>query len=225
MCFSANGSFALAAVLTAVGTATVARNTQPELRMLAAVPLLFAAQQATEGVVWLTFGRADQDMLHRFAVMAFLSVAMVVWPTWVAAALRRAEPAENRRYVLGLFLALGGTVSVVAALLLARLHPVAVIAGHSISYDFVHTTNEVVSLLLLVVYILPTVGPFFVSTLPLARTIGMTLATSLAITFVLRRETLTSVWCFFAALMSMQLLFALERRRAGLENWRQTRAA
>ena len=214
MCFSANGSFALSAVLLAVGTATVTRNNSAPHRMLAAMPLLFGAQQAAEGLVWVTFGRADQAALHHAAVMTFVTVAMVIWPFWVATSLRLIERDPLRRRMLTFLSAFGALAAATSAVLLVRLGPVATIRGHSIAYDFVQTTNTVVSLTLLGAYVLPTVGPFFLSTLRTSSTIGLTLLTSLVITFVLRREAFTSVWCFFAALLSLQILFALERERS-----------
>ena len=57
-------------------------------------------------------------------------------------------------------------------------------------------------------------APLFVSTLPTARTIGITLVISLIATLVVERDALTSVWCFFAAILSLQTLGAVERVRA-----------
>ena len=71
-------------------------------------------------------------------------------------------------------------------------------------------------LLALIAYLVATIGPFFASTLPMARTIGATLVLSLVVTMLAEQDALTSVWCFFAAILSVQTLIALERsRRAG----------
>jgi len=48
----------------------------------------------------------------------------------------------------------------------------------------------------------PTVVPFFVSTMKHAKVMGAILAFGLVATFVIRRQALTSVWCFFAAVLS-----------------------
>jgi hypothetical protein len=73
--------------------------------------------------------------------------------------------------------------------------------------------NRAVAILLLVAYLVPTIEPFFVSTMRTARVIGFTLAVSVVATFVLERDALTSVWCFFAAILSVQTLIAIERVR------------
>lgn len=212
MCFSATGSFAISGVLTAIGAVSVARNTSKVHRMFAAVPLIFAAQQATEGTVWLTMN-GEHPALHRLAVSSFLAVALVVWPTWLPFSLRLFERSTARRRVLGVLFGLGCAVAVYAALFMARFRPVARIAGHSIRYDYVTSGDAGSHALYLLAYALPTVVPFFVSTLRMARTIGIMLVVSLVVSAVVQRDALTSVWCFFAALLSGMILVALEHEQ------------
>jgi len=132
--------------------------------MFAAIPLIFAAQQAAEGTVWLTMS-GGRGALHQLVVNVFLAVALVVWPTWLPFALRAVERNPSRRRVLGALFWLGGAVAVYAAVFLARFRPVAQIAGHSIRYDYASSGDGVSNLFYLLVYTLPTVVPFFVSTL------------------------------------------------------------
>jgi hypothetical protein len=53
MCFSAEADFAVAAAVAPVGVATVRAAARPQDLLLAALPLLLALHQLTEGVVWL----------------------------------------------------------------------------------------------------------------------------------------------------------------------------
>jgi hypothetical protein len=179
--------------------------------MFAAIPLLFAAQQATEGVVWLTIGGGGT--VHRLAVSAFLSVALVVWPMWLPFSLRLVERDDGRRRTLTWLVWFGVVVSVYAASLLVRWQPTARIAGHSISYDYQSRHETLSHVVYLLAYIVPTIVPFFVSTLALARTMGVTLIASLAVTVAVQRDALTSVWCFFAALMSCLILVIVGREQ------------
>ena len=64
--------------------------------MFAAVPLIFAAQQMAEGTVWLTMN-GEYPAVHRLAVISFLAVAFVVWPTWLSFSLRLFERSVVRR--------------------------------------------------------------------------------------------------------------------------------
>lgn len=66
MCYSATASFASAAVIGAVGAATLTQVRRRREIPFAALPLLFAVHQATEGLVWLGLegrleGRRDPD--------------------------------------------------------------------------------------------------------------------------------------------------------------------
>jgi hypothetical protein len=213
MCFSAAGSFALSGILAGIGTVSVARNTSRSHRLFAAIPLLFAAQQAAEGVVWSTFPPSEHELAHRAATVTFLVVAMAIWPMLVSSSLRDAELDPGRRRALsGLFDA-GVLVAVGSTLLMMRSPPVAAIAGHSIRYESVAIGNRAVELLALFAYLVPTIAPFFVSTMRAARMIGITLVISLIATLVVQRDALTSVWCFFAAVLSVQTLVAVERVR------------
>jgi hypothetical protein len=210
MCFSATGSFAISGVLTAVGAVSLARTSSTPHRMFAAVPLLFAAQQAAEGTVWLTMD-GGHAALHGLAMTIFLGIALIVWPTWLPFALRLVERRPGRRRALGALFWAGGAVALYAAVFLARFRPVAQIAGHSIRYDYAGGGDGTSDLLYLLAYAAPTVVPFFVSTLKMARTIGVMLVVSLVASVVVQHDTLTSVWCFFAALLSAAILVAIDR--------------
>ena len=212
MCFSATGSFALSGVLTLLGAASMARNSSKPHRMFAAIPLLFAAQQAAEGTVWLTIA-GDHRTLNRVAVSVFLTIALVVWPTWLPFALRRIECSATRRRTLAALLVAGGVVAVCAVLLMVSFPPFARIAGHSISYDYAGTGDAPKHLLLLLAYVVPTVAPFFASSLHMARLLGSVLAASLLVSVLVKRDALTSVWCFFAAVLSGLILLALAREQ------------
>jgi len=212
MCFSATGSFAISGILTAVGAASVARNGSKAHRMFAAIPLIFAAQQAAEGTVWLTMN-GEHPALHMLAISVFLGVAFVIWPTWLPLSLRLSEQSPAQRRALGALFWAGCAVAVYAGLFMARFPPVAHIAGHSIRYDYVTSGNAGSHGFYLVAYALPTVVPFFVSTLRMARTIGIMLVVSLVASVVVQRDALTSVWCFFAAILSGLILVALEREQ------------
>ena len=63
MCFSATASFSAGVVLLGLGTLTLKSARGRRELPLAAIPLLFAIQQLTEGVIWLTF-RYEAPMLN-----------------------------------------------------------------------------------------------------------------------------------------------------------------
>jgi hypothetical protein len=202
MCFSATGSFGVAAVLAGVGAVSATQKKADGHRVLAATPLLFAVQQVAEGMVWRTIDAPDQSTLHLVSVVVFLGFALVVYPTWSPLALFLAERDPRRRKFLGALLTFGVGVSIYVGALLLRQRPVARVAGHSITYDYDKAGSALVLALYLPGYVLATVVPFFVSTMSKAKVMGAVLACGLIATFVIKRQALTSVWCFFAAVMS-----------------------
>jgi len=214
MCFSATGSFAVSGVLAGLGTASILRNSSKPQRMFAAIPLIFATQQAAEGVVWLTIHGRAHATLHQAAVYVYLACALVVWPTWLSWSLLRVERRPARWRVLAAILGLGGIFSVCAALMLIRGRPIAHIVGHSLGYEYASSGEFPLPAVYLLAYVVPTVVPLFVSTATLARTIGTMLVISLGATVLIQRNALTSVWCFFAAILSGLILLAVERERS-----------
>jgi hypothetical protein len=215
MCFSAQASFTLSGILVGVGVAAIARSASPAHRMLAAAPVLFGVQQAAEGVIWLTVNAPSHADTLRLAVDVFLGFALVLWPLWVPLAMQRIERDQARRRILTGLCWLSAIISVSAAVLVSRWQPFATIVGHSIAYSYPGTSNTALHVLLVVAYIVATIGPFFVSTSKLARTLGITLVVSVVAAGVIRRDSLTSVWCFFAAALSVLIFFAVADTRVG----------
>jgi hypothetical protein len=212
MCFSPTASFAMSGVLAGIGAASVGANASKPHRMLAAIPLLFAAQQAAEGAVWLTVGDAGWPSVHKLAVDAFLGFAVVVWPVWLPASLARAEQVERRRRVLRVLSAVGALFGVCAAALLTVWQPWARVASHSIVYEYEYGRNVPVQIFCLCAYVIPSVAPFFVSTARLARLLGAALVASMGVAFILQRQALPSVWCFLAAVLSALVFFAVPKK-------------
>jgi hypothetical protein len=211
MCFSATGSFGVATVIAGIGAVAINQAKPPSHRMLALVPLLFAAQQVAEGVVWMTIGHATAATLQGVAVDLFLGFALVAWPIWVPISLFVAERNPRRRKALAVLSWMGAAVGVYATALLLRGRPTAHVAGHSIAYSYVERGPALVLALYLPGYVLPTVVPFFISTISRAKLMGTVLAVSLLATFLIQRQALTSVWCFFAAILSVLIVLSISK--------------
>ncbi len=209
MCFSASGSFGIAGVLAGIGAVAMGQEKAPSRRMLGLVPLLFAAQQVAEGVVWLTIEHPGRSGLQAAAVAVFLGFALVVWPIWVPLSLWAGERSPRRRRLLARLVWVGIGVGIYAAMILVRGRPTARVAGHSIAYDYSETGPALVLALYLPMYIIPALLPFFVSTISRARTMGAVLTLSLVATFIIERQTLTSVWCFFGAILSAVIVLGI----------------
>ena len=106
---------------------------------------------------------------------------------------------------------LGLAVAAAAVVLLTRSRPLAVVAGHSIRYHRSGRAAGWLEGLVLMAYFAPTILPLFVSTAPLARVIGVVLAMSLVLTALIQHNAMTSMWCFFAAILSGLIWVAIGR--------------
>jgi uncharacterized protein DUF6629 len=218
MCYSAEVSYGSAALLIATGGVTTLGNHQISRRMVAAVPFLFGLQQIAEGVVWQTMGHAAESSRHHFGVLLFLLFANVVWPSWIPWSFYFIEPSEKRRRVLKGLGLLGLGVSVVAAWVFFTADARAYVAGHSLAYSLDNVKRFWPVNIEIVFYIAPTVAPFFISSLRIVRRAGYLILASLCLAQVINQETTASVWCFFAALISLYIavyVLWLERRKVG----------
>ena len=54
MCFSAGASFSAGVVLSVIGVATIRIVKHPSQLLFACIPIIFAVQQISEGVLWKT---------------------------------------------------------------------------------------------------------------------------------------------------------------------------
>lgn len=83
MCFSAAASFVSGALLTGAGLATLSRNSIPEHKIFAAMPLVFGLQQISEGFVWYSLQTPGHEQMLAVSSGLFLFAALTLWPTYV----------------------------------------------------------------------------------------------------------------------------------------------
>lgn len=200
MCFSATASFSAAAFLALAGGATLSRTRRPKDVALAAVPLVFAAQQAVEGVLWLTVpkGHAAGEIW----ATVFAATAMILWPLLVPLAAGLAEgDRRRRRWILALF-GPGLGVAGYGLLDIAR-HPYqAWPAPHSLVY----INDSPFPPLLMTAYLAATCLPPLLSSSAALKMFGAIITMGLALTLGFFFVSLVSVWCYFAALASLVLV-------------------
>jgi hypothetical protein len=133
MCFSATASFSASAVLLAVGAVTWTSARSVSERPFAAIPLLFAIQQAIEGMLWLSFAAPDAS-LNVAMTYAFVCFSHLLWPVFVPTAVLLMEPSRARRRGLQFFIGVGIVVSAWLLVAIARDGVSARPDGHHIEY-------------------------------------------------------------------------------------------
>lgn len=211
MCFSAQASFTAAASLAGLGTACVGRTTGARELPLASLPLLFSAQQAVEGALWLALTKSDPAVIGALT-LSFLGFAKALWPIYAPVAALLCEPDARRRRVIAACVVAGVLLS---AYLLAGLvtypQSAAVVHGH-IRY----ATEQAIPFWTFLVYVGVTCIPFLVSSHPAVRLFGTIVLAGCFAGAARYAYEFVSVWCFFAAAGSGVLLLHFERRRSGL---------
>ena len=209
MCFSATASFSAGAVLLGLGTLTVRSAHLRREVPFAAIPLLFAIQQLTEGVIWLTF-RYQSPLLNTVMTHLYSFFSHVLWPIYVPVAVLLIEPMAWRRTVLLGFVAAGLVAGVYLLYVLLAFPVISRPTGQHLEYVSPHFFAATVMTLYLLA---ATASPMF-STHRLVKVFGVLALLSFAASYAFYTTWFISVWCFFAALLSavIYLHFALQGR-------------
>lgn len=207
MCFGPVSSFAVSGVLVSIGTAILQNIRSRKEIVFALFPLLFALQQIVEGTLWIAL-REEQSatMLHGLT-FAFLFFAYCLWPVLCPISVYVIEYDPEKRKRLRFLTVLGLITS--AYLLLSIIHnPIhTIVLNCSIRYE----TYVSSAYLLKAVYLSATILPYFLSSHRTILIFGVPNLIFFVISFIFYRLVFISVWCFFAAVLSLSLYFFLRK--------------
>ncbi len=211
MCFSATASFSAGALLLGIGTLTLRSAMATHQRSalpFAAIPLLFAIQQLTEGVIWLTF-TADAPLLNWVMTHVYSFFSHVLWPAYVPLAVLLLEPPGRRRNLLVVFAAAGFAVAVYLLFMLMAFGVVSKPTGQHVEYESPHFYAT----LTMTLYLLSTTTSPLFSTHRMVKAFGALALLAFGAAYYFYAQWFISVWCLFAALLSavIYLHFALPR--------------
>jgi hypothetical protein len=200
MCFSAGASFTSSVVISAIGAATYRKAGEPSQKAFAAIPLLFAMQQFSEGVLWITLRSMGHPGLQSAAMYLFLILALMVWPVMIPWSVYRMETSSGRKRKISWLVSAGMALSLYYACCLFRFHVRPDITGFHVQYlnDF----PVIPGYIAFAVYVAVTIVPLFLSTVRKMWVFGTLITVSCLVTGIFYKEFLTSVWCFFAAAIS-----------------------
>ena len=201
MCFSATASFTAGVGLLAIGAVTASRINRPAELPFALIPTLFGVQQLIEGALWLTFAdNAPQMNVVLTYLYSFFS--HVLWPVYVPIAVLLVEPEAWRRKLLMVIAVAGAAAGVFLLYFLVTEPIVSEVVGKHISYQSPHFYIGAV----MVLYVLATCVSPFVSSCKTIRWFGAATFVSLVAAYAFYAFWFISVWCFFAAGLSVIVL-------------------
>ncbi len=205
MCFSAGASFTAGVLLTVVGTKTIQKVHKPSQAVFAGLPLFFALQQFTEGVLWLAIGRAGFGTLQAISTFVFLTLAQIIWPLVVPLSVLLIEKDRTRKNILYALLAIGALIALINLYIMIFCNSRAEVSGMHIAYisDF----NIQLGPIAVAAYLSVTIAPLFISSIRRMHLLGYIMGVSFLVSYLFYTQCLTSVWCFFAALMSFMVYY------------------
>lgn len=191
MCFSAPVSFAATALLLPAGFygLRVASQSNPRYLPLAAIPISFGVQQACEGLVWLGLETNSSSQVH-LGAFGFLVFAYWFWLFWAPWSVTIAETNPNVRQV-------GWSLGVLGFGYGALLYLPLVFQPDWLAVQVIHHSIEYNTRLIF--------DPWVYQEGALSATpCGYREARA---SYLLLHQVFVSVWCFFAAILSLLIVW------------------
>ncbi len=210
MCFSAPASFIAGTVLCVVGVATLKSTVAKTEIPFAIIPLLFGIQQLTEGFIWLGFSH-EMPLLMQTMTYIYTVFSHVLWPIYVPLAIGIIEAVRWRKRTILAFLCVGVAVSLYLLFYIVTGPLVVELVGSHIVYLPPHFYEIPV----MVFYLAATCVSCFFSSHGFVKMFGVLLLLSFVTAYIVHVMALVSIWCFFAAILSLLIYLHLRFRNLG----------
>ena len=214
MCFSAGASFGAAAVLSIVGAVAVIKAKTIPQGLFATIPFIFSIQQVAEGMLWLSFNNDDIPG-RSFFTYVFLVFAIMFWPVWIPFTMRFLEIDVTRKKILTMILIAGSIVSAGFACIILFYPLEAVATHHHIQYklDLPPAINNLMWLFN-ILYFTTTIISTFISSIKRMQLLGTVFIAAYLFSIYFYNGAVLSVWCYFAALLSIVILWIVSEFRS-----------
>lgn len=210
MCFSATASFVAGTSLSVIGVATLKHVERKTEIPFAMIPLLFGIQQLTEGVLWLTFAN-DAPLLQQMMTYVYSGFSHVFWPIYVPFAIGVLEAVRWRKKVLAGFEVAGLAAGLYLLYFIVTRPVIAQVVSRHIEYISPHFYVAPV----IVLYVAATCVSAFFSSHRFVNLFGVLSLASFIAAYAIYAHALVSVWCFFAALLSILMYVHMRFRGLG----------
>lgn len=210
LCFSAAASFAVGIPLIPAGLYCLwsAVVKKPSYLGLAAAPFFFGIQQISEGFVWNALEHNEPEQV-RAASLFFLFFALAFWPFWFPFLTAVMEPQPTRRWIFV------GLAVLATAWFWVLFYPLlvgpetaftTVKKHHSIRYDYYDSLavyDYIPRPFLQLLYLGSVALPMAFGSQAWGRIPGLVLGISAVVAAFIFDHAFVSVWCFFAAVLSI----------------------
>lgn len=206
MCFSITADLVVGAALVPVAVATLREVKHRREVPFALLPTVFSAHQFIEAAVWPN-DVVSPGMAH-LAMLAYVFIALPLLPALVPWAILMLEP-RGARLRVAPFAVLGTVVSAYLAVVVLT-EPVSVTRGpHALQYQ----TGVDDGYVWAVLYVISVIGPALMSGYRSIVVFGWANLVGLIVVAVLYVHAFASLWCIYAATLSVLALVHMVRRR------------
>jgi hypothetical protein len=208
VCFSVESDLAVGLALLPVGALSLREVRTVRELPFASLPLVFAAHQLVEALVWAGAEGRVPAGVQEVATMAYLVIALPVLPLLMPLAVLLLEPRAARRRVAG-FVALGAVVSAYFAVVLLTSPVSVTVHPHALEYD----TGVTNGWLWTALYVVAVIGAPVRSGYQSVVVFGVVNLVGLVLVALVYVQGFISLWCLQAAAASLLVLVHLVRRR------------
>jgi uncharacterized protein DUF6629 len=215
MCFAPQADAAVGVVVVAVGVDALRHVRVEKEIVLASLPLLFGVHQLAEAFVWWGLEGRVAGVVQAVAIWAYLVFAFALVPILVPLAVGLVERRLGRRRVIAACGVLGAAVAVALAVPMFRGPVTAVIASRHIEYhvDALARGGQLTSL-----YVVATCGALLASSYRDLAALGVANSIAIPVLVWLTVSGFVSLWCFWAAIVSVVIAFHLRRTAASFDH-------
>lgn len=228
MCFSATASFTVGSVLIPTGVWCIQKAWKGDHHYLplAIFPLAFGIQQSFEGIVWVGMGSQNLMLLAQ-AALGFVFFSHGFWLCWIPLT---ASMLEKRPWVKRIWQSMAWVGLLYGAYLLIPLwfNPSwLTISVQQRSLDYALKTivdNPLLGYWGRVVYIITILAPLLLTRNAAVQGLGWLILGSLLVTSRIFEQGFISVWCFFAAISSIYVVYQFLQGAAASPNSSRFRA-
>jgi hypothetical protein len=208
MCFSATASFVAGAALTTAGVVTLQMTSRKTEIAFAMVPLLFGVQQLIEGLIWLSL--RHEPIANVTLTFLYSLFSHVLWPIYIPFAVRLLETVPWRRRAMAVCQAIGLAVGLYLLFFIVQFPVTARVIGSHIAYESPHFY----AIPVMAMYLIGTCASSLFSSNRIIQVFGALSFATFVAAYAIHVATFFSVWCFFAAILSLIVFGYLRQTRS-----------
>ncbi|MFN5032553.1 MAG: DUF6629 family protein [Flavobacteriia bacterium] len=209
MCFSATASFTSSAILCGAGFVAYGQVKSLNHLPFALIPFFFSAQQFAEGLVWMSFNYHGLFHWRMPAAYFYLLTAQFFWPIFFPFSIWKMEDPGRRKKILFALLLIGIIIGIYLGYRVSSLPFLIIESKRHLVY--VTAPNNSWFFKNVSLYAIATLIPPFVSSLRGMPAFGSFIVTSLALSMLFFPESVISIWCYFAAILSLIVILILRK--------------